>query len=139
MKKEEVPQDISRTYGGHRKVIYALNDGGDYETVESSGWETEEFVTLMAVEELRQLAADAYQRAQKGISSPLEYHMYSKRLDVAGLAQASGFFQWQIRRHLKPRVFAGLSQARLNRYCEVLGVAISDLKTLPDRFPVNDS
>ena len=133
MKKSNVPQDNNCTYGGHKKVIYAVNDSGDYEKVGSSGWEMEELATMMAVNELNDQAATAYQKVEQGLSSPLEYYMYVKRLDILGLAQVSGFFQWQVKRHLKPEVFFKLSKKKLNRYQEVLGLTELELTSLPKK------
>ena len=135
MKKDDVPQDNNRTYGGHKKVIYAVNPEGDYEKIGSSGWEAEEFATLMAVDELNEQAAAAYQRVQQGLSSTLEYHMYAKRLDILGLSQATGFYQWQIKRHLKPRVFSKLSTNKILKYLDVLGLTTAELNLLPEKAP----
>lgn len=135
MKKEDVPQDQSRTYAGHKKIIYATNKHGDYEKIESSGWESEEFVTLMAVKDLNNLTADAYQRVKAGQSASLEYHMYNKRLDVVGLSQATGFFQWQVKRHIKPKTFSKLSNKKLDNYCDALGLTLVELQTIPDQVP----
>ncbi len=132
MKKDDVPQDNNRTYGGHKKVIYATNRSGKYEKIDSTGWETEEFVTLMAVNELKEQALAAHQRVQQGLSSPLEYHMYDKRLDVLGLAQASSFFQWQIRRHIRPVIFSRLSNKTVARYLDVLGLTDAEFKSIPE-------
>lgn len=132
MKKSEVPQDKSTTYGGHTKMVYAQNEAGNYETVESSGWESEEFATLMAVEELNHLTEQAKKRVQSGQSSPLEYHMYSKRLDLVSLAQATGFFQWRIKRHLQPKIFSKLNQKQLSTYADVMGISVDTLKSLPE-------
>ena len=132
MKKSEVPQDNSKTYGGHTRVLYAKNDDGHYESVESSGWESEEYATMMAVEELNQLTAEAKRRVQAGESSPLEYHMYNKRLDVVSLSQATGFFQWRIKRHLQPQKFNKLSAKTLSLYADIMGISIDDLKTCPN-------
>lgn len=132
MKKDDVPQDNNRTYGGHKKVIYAVNDAGSYEQIGSTGWEAEEFATLMAVAALNGQTRAAAARVQAGISAPLEYHMYAKRLDVTGLAQATGFFQWQVRRHLRPAIFARLPARKIALYCEVLGLTEPQLRSLPD-------
>lgn len=132
MKKDDVPQDNNRTYGGHKKVIYATGGDGEYEKISSSGWEAEELVTLMAVDALNQQCVDAFTRAKQGISSSLEYHMYAKRLDVLSMAQATGFFQWQIKRHLKPSTFNRLSTKKISRYCDVLGIDEATLKALPN-------
>lgn len=131
MKKDDVPQDDSVTYAGHKKVIYATDSNNRYEAVESSGWEAEELVTCMAVEELNHLTADARQRVKSGETSPLEFHMYNSRLDVLGLAQVSGRFQWQIRRHFKPEVFSNISDKKLMPYCDAMGLSVEQLKTLP--------
>jgi hypothetical protein len=135
MKKQDVPQDNSPTYGGHKKVIYATNDAGQYETVGSSGWETEQFATSMAVDAINELALAAYWRGQQGLSSPLEYHMYAKRFDIAGLSQATGLFQWQIKRHIKPAIFARLSSKKRLRYLDVLQLTATELQTLPQQAP----
>lgn len=131
MNTEDVPQDNSKTYYGHKRLLYAQDKGGDYTTVTSSGWEAEEQATLNAVNEFERLAEEARMSVQRGESSPLFYHMYARRMDLPLLAQTSGLFQWQVKRHFKPTVFSKLSEKKLDRYSEVLGVSVDALKTLP--------
>jgi hypothetical protein len=131
MDEDQVPQDRSRTYGGHQKLLYAKSDGGDYRAVTSSGWEAEEVVTLAAVEELERLAKDTWLAARRDTVAPLQYHMVAQRMDIALLSQATGLFQWRIRRHFKPPVFAKLTDAILMRYSDALGIDISALQQLP--------
>jgi hypothetical protein len=57
--------------------------------------------------------------------------MYAQRLDLPMLSQVSGFWQWRIRRHLRPEIFAKLSPEILQRYAEVMGVTVEQLKRLP--------
>jgi hypothetical protein len=52
-------------------------------------------------------------------------------MDVALLSQTSGFWQWRVRRHLRPEGFAKLSPAALTRYAHALGIAPDQLRTLP--------
>ncbi len=52
MKTDEVPQDPTTTYGGVRKLLYAVDDKGEYTGVRSQGWDVENYVTQAAVEEL---------------------------------------------------------------------------------------
>ena len=132
MDEDQVPQDQSRTYGGHQKLLYAKSDGGDYRAVTSSGWEAEEAATLAAVEELERLAKDTWLAASSGTVAPLKYHMYAQRMDIALLSQATGLFQWRIRRHFKPLIFAKLPDALLMRYSNALGVDTPTLQQLPD-------
>jgi hypothetical protein len=132
MEKEAVPQDASPTYGGLRKLLYAVDAQGQYTGVQSSGWEAESFSTELAVSELNRQRDDAWQRAHDGNASALEYHMYRRRMDVDTLATVSGIWRWRVRRHFKPQVYAKLSDKLLARYAEAMGVSVAALKTLPD-------
>ena len=130
MDATDVPQEGSVTYGGHRKAVYARTGNGRLELVQSRGWEVEETVTRQAVQEFEELAAAALERVRAGQSSPLEVHMYRARMDVALLAQTSGLWCWQVRRHLRPAVFARLSKALRARYAQVLGIEPDQLDVI---------
>lgn len=131
MKLDDVPQEGNATLGGHRKLMYARDAQGRSVTVGSQGWEAEEICTLHAVDAIAAQAEDARARAQAGAASPLEYWMYARRMDVALLAQASGFWQWRVRRHLRPEGFARLAPAQRARYAQALGVSVQQLERLP--------
>ncbi|GHD48025.1 hypothetical protein SAMN05216429_11070 [Marinobacter persicus] len=131
MKLDEVPQDDSKSFEGQRKRLYARNADGEYTTALSSGWEAEDVVLDQAVEEYNRFAREARQRVQQGLSSPLEYHMYAHRMDITVLAQATGFFRWQVKRHLKPAVFRHLKPGKLQRYEEAFQMTADQLRTLP--------
>jgi len=128
MLDSEGPQEGNSTLGGHRKAMYARGEDGKLHIVQSAGWEVEEIVTRQAVDDLLRLTEDARQRAQAGQTSPLEYHMYRVRMDVPLLAQASGIWQWRIRRHFRPTIFARLSPALLARYADAMGMTVEQLK-----------
>ncbi len=131
MKSDEVPQETAKTYGGARKLLYAVDETGEYTGVRSAGWEVETYVTLAAVDEINRLRDDALARARAGQTSPLEFHMYERRMDLATLAAASGIWAWWLKRHFKPAVFAKLDQKLLARYAETLGITIEELRQLP--------
>lgn len=128
MLDSEVPQEGNSTLGGHRKAIYARGTDGKLHIVQSAGWEVEEIVTKQAVDDLLRLTENARQRVLAGQTSPLEYHMYRVRMDVPLLSQASGIWQWRIRRHFRPAVFAGLSASLLATYADAMGMAVEQLK-----------
>lgn len=133
MKKDEVPQDAENsTYGGVRKLIYAQDDSGDFVGVKSCGWEVEAMATQSALTLLKQQCDDAWVRAEQGQTSPLEYYMYYRRMDLALLSQTAGLFKWRIRRHFRPEKYKNLSHRVLERYSEALGLDIEQLKTLPE-------
>ncbi len=129
MKTDDVPQDNSKTYYGHKRLLYAQNDQGRYTSVQSTGWQAEEQATLDAVNEYQRLASEALADVQAGRTSPLPYFMYLKRMDLPLLAQTSGYFRWQIKRHFKPSIYARLSDKTLQRYADVLDVSLEQLKS----------
>ena len=131
MNVDAVPQEGNATLGGQRKLMYARDAAGRMVTVGSRGWEAEEIVTSHAVDALAAQAQAARARVVAGQASPLEYWMYARRMDERLLAQASGFWQWRVRRHLKPQPFAALTPAQLARYATALGIAPQMLATLP--------
>jgi len=133
VKKNDVPQDNSKTYQGQNKLVYAVDDSGHYQGVKSSGWEVESFATQLAVDDLNEQTNEALQQAHKGEVSPLAYHMLARRFDVPTLAGASGFYQWQIKRHLRPSIFIKLSDKKINRYCDALKISREALFTLPSQ------
>ncbi|MDM0041728.1 hypothetical protein QTH89_06135 [Variovorax sp. J22G21] len=131
MDLDAVPQEGNATLDGHSKLMYARDAQGRVVTTTSRGWEAEEIVTSHAVDVLVELAQAARARVAQGLASPLEYWMYERRMDVALLSQTSGFWQWRVRRHLKPSHFAALSGKQLARYSEALGLPVSTLQGLP--------
>lgn len=133
MKIKQVPQDHISTYADNSKAIYATDDNGEYSVVASTGWDVEEEATKQALNELERQATEAYEAVEAGNQSPLYYHMYAQRMDVVVLAQSVGMFQWRVKRHLKPTVFASLSKSILVRYCDALGLDLITINQLPSK------
>ncbi|UCV01890.1 hypothetical protein [Dechloromonas denitrificans] len=127
MLDSEVPQEGNVTLGGHRKALYARGADGKMHIVQSTGWEVEEIVTRQAVDDLNRLADEARQRVAAGQTSALEYHMHKARMDVPLLAQVTGLWQWRIRRHFRPDLFAHLSPSLLARYADAMGLTVAQL------------
>jgi len=126
-----VPQDTSPTYGGQRKLLYAVNEQGEYAGVQSQGWEPETQATLTAVAELDRLRNEALQRAASGQTSALEFHMFDRRMELDTLAATTGIWRWRIRRHFNPQRFAKLSPALLTRYADAMGITVEQLRNVP--------
>jgi hypothetical protein len=124
MKLDEVPQDHSSTYGGHCKLVYAVDASGHYQGAQSDGWEPEAFAT---VADLQEQDAEAQAAWQSGALSPLKCLMYRYRLDEPALGQITGLWQWRIRRHFRPAIYQKLSAAILARYAEAFGLPVEQL------------
>jgi hypothetical protein len=133
MKIEDVPQDPTKTYGGARKLLYAVDERGEYAGVQSAGWEVEAYVNSAAVEALNKLRDEAWTRARAGQASALEYHMYRRRMEPATLAAATRLWPWRVKRHLSAQGFARLSDKLLLRYAQALNLSVQDLRALPER------
>lgn len=127
MKVEDIPQDNCASYHGQRKIIYGTRDG-HYEAAASSGWHDESYATEMAVSELERQTEAARQAVAQGLYSPLYYHMFRFRHDETSLAAAAGVWKWQLRRHLRPAVFAKLPGKTLQKYADALQIGIDALK-----------
>jgi hypothetical protein len=127
----QVPQEGNRTLGSHRKALYAKNADGKMVIVPSRGSEVDETVTMQAVERMHAQAEEARSRALAGQTSPLEYWMYARRMDVALLSQVTGVWQWRIRRQFDPQRFERLPESQLSRYAEALGLTSDQLRALP--------
>ena len=139
MKEQDVPQDSENsTYGGEKKLIYAVNDCGDFVGVKSSGWEVEAEATRAALDLIHRQCEDSWARANRGETAALEYFMCYRRMDLTLLAQATGLFRWRIRRHLKPPIYARLGNPIMARYAQALELDIETLKHLPDK-PLHDA
>ena len=130
MRERDVPQEGNANLEGHRKAVYAVGDDGKLRIVPSRGWEVEELVTRQALADLERRAQEARGRVLAGRSSPLEYHMYRARMDVALLAQPTGLWRWRVRRHFRPDVFARLPERLRRRYADALDMEPAALERL---------
>ncbi|MDP4253343.1 MAG: hypothetical protein Q8938_05020 [Bacteroidota bacterium] len=130
MKKDEVPQDMSSLGKITREVCYATDDKGQYTTELSKGWDVKITALDAAWQDIHDKVAVAREKVRNGQASPLLLFMERGLMDIGIVAAYTGFWKWQIRRHLKPSVFNKLSEKRLQRYAEIFNVSPSELKSM---------
>ena len=130
MKKEAVPQDQGALGKITKEVCYATDGEGKYTTQLSEGWDVKTSALDVAWQDIGERVAAAKEKVSKKEASPLLYFMELKLMDIKVVAAYTGFWAWQIRRHLRPSVFQKLSDRRLRRYAEVFEVSVSDLKSM---------
>ena len=130
MKKEDVPQDVSALGKITKEVCYATDSDGKYTTELSKGWDVKITALDKAWEDIDVRIENARQKVLNGEASPLLFFMEKGIMDISLLADYTGFWQWQIKRHLKPDVFDNLSDKKLQRYAEVFNVSVDDLKNM---------
>lgn len=117
MKKKEVPQDEIKLFNGKPPdVMYAVDENGKYVRVKSAGWEPKNEVLRQAWEEVNENVEAALKAVQAGEKSPIYYFMHKNIMDVKLLAEYTGLWSWQVKRHLKPKVFRKLKDKTLEKY-----------------------
>lgn len=132
MRIEDIPQEPS-ILEGHLRACYARNASGKYELATSKGWEVERVANQLAVAAVNAQIEQALDAVRNGKSSALAYHMARAHMNPRLLAAHSGFWVWQVKRHLRPGPFQRLAEPALRRYAAALGI---DLATLTAKVPV---
>ncbi len=130
MKKEEIPQDLSSLGKITKEVCYAVDGSGKYVTELSRGWEIKINALDVAWNDIEGRKATAKEKVFRNEVSPLLFFMERALMDITILAGYTGFWKWQIKRHLRPEVFNKLSDKKLQRYADVFNVGIEDLKSM---------
>ena len=130
MTKEEVPQDKSPISNITREVCYATDSEGKYITELSRGWHVKASALDVVWNETNEQVEISRQRVLNNQASPLLFFMEAKMMDISLVASYSGFWKWQVKRHLIPSVFNKLSVKKLQRYANIFNVTIADLKTM---------
>ena len=130
MKKEDVPQDLSSLGKITKEVCYATDDAGKYITELSKGWDVKITALDTAWNEIDETIKQAREKVLMNEASPLLYYMEKALMDTKILADYSGFWQWQVKSHLKPAVFNNLPDEKLERYAVVFNVSVAELKNI---------
>ena len=128
MKKEDIPQDTGAFGKITKEVCYATDADGHYTTELSKGWDVKNSANDAAWQDIDDRVRAAKERVLKNEASPLLYFMELKLMDIKVLAAYTGFWAWQVRRHMRPDIFKTLSDRRLERYAKVFEVRVEDLK-----------
>src|ERR1700744_223272 len=130
MKKEDVPQDLGALGKITKEVCYATDESGKYTTQLSDGWAIKATALDIAWQDIEVRIAAAKQKVLNNEASPILFFMEKALMDIEILAGYAGFWQWQIKRHLKPDVFNKLSDKKLQKYADAFNISIHDLKTM---------
>ena len=130
MKKENIPQDRSALAKLTKELSYATDESGNYVTALSNGWEIKAEALDIAWDDIKHRIAEAKAKVEKNEVSPVLFFMELRLMDIGIVAGYTGFWKWQIKRHLKPDVFKKLSDNKLTKYAEAFDVSVDELKTM---------
>jgi hypothetical protein len=130
MKKEELPQDLGALGKITGEVCYVIDESGNYITRLSNGWEIKSSALEVAWKEVEQRIQEAHKKVLQKEASPILFFMELRVMDVGIVAAYTGFWKWQVKRHLKYSVFQKLSPSKLAKYAELFEVSQEELKTM---------
>jgi len=130
MKKENIPQDPGGLNNFTREVVYATDDNGNYVTELSSGWEVKSTALDIAWKDIEERIIAARQKVLNKEASPLLFFMELRLMDTGIVSAYTGFWKWQVKRHLKPAAFEKLSDKKLQQYADAFNVSVTELKTM---------
>src|ERR1700709_457667 len=99
MKKDDIPQDLSALGKITKEVVYATDSSGKYTTELSSGWDVKIEALNTAWGDIDKRIAEAKQKVEDKQASPIYFFMEYRLMDISILADYTGFWQWQIKRH----------------------------------------
>ena len=131
MEKENVPQDNANVFEGKLRVLmYATEKDGKYTKVPSVGWEPENVVLSQVWEDVNEKVEEVKKRVLAGELSPVAYYMEKQMMDVSIISQYTGFWKFNVKRHLKASNFAKLSEQQLEKYAVAFQITIEELKNI---------
>ena len=130
MKKNEIPHDLGALGKITKEVCYAVDESGKYTTELSEGWEIKANALDVAWKDVDARIADAKQKVLNQEASPLLYFMELKLMDVPIVSAYTGFWKWQVKKHLKPAAFKKLSDQKLQKYAEIFETTVDNLKNV---------
>src|ERR1700749_406581 len=109
MKKEDIPQDDGALNKLTKEVCYVVDESGKYITGLSSGWDVKKEALDVAWDDIAGRIAAARQKVLNNEASPVLFFMEYRLMDIATVAAYSGFWKWQVKKHMKPASFKKLS------------------------------
>lgn len=130
MKTTDIPQDPSPLDKFTKEVCYAVGEDGKYVVGLSRGWQVKADALGIAWQDAEARMNEALQKIQSGEASPILYYMELNLMDMPTLSAYTGFWQFTIKRHLKPSVFKNLSNKKLQQYAEVFDISVDELKNM---------
>lgn len=128
MKKDQVPQDNGSLSKVAQELCYAVDENGNYITVQSSGWDVKSAALDESMELIQERVEETKKEIAAGKLSPLAYFMEVHRMDISILSSYAGIHRWFVKRHFNPKRFRKLSDKTLKKYADVFEISVDELK-----------
>lgn len=115
-------------YGQYRELLYGYDKDGSFKKDVGYHGEADRVTLQQAWDLFAERAEDAKKKVLEGKASPVLYYMEKTMLTPLDLSMHAGIGLWRVKRHLKPKVFARLSEETLKKYAEVFSITVQQLK-----------
>jgi len=134
VKKEQVPQDKgSLSENKLNELCYAVDEDGNYTTVQSSGWDVKSIALDESMDLIRERIEQTKREIAEGKLSPIAYFMELNKMDLPLLASYAGIHRWFVKRHFNPEKFRKLSAKTLKKYADAFDISVEELQNFkPD-------
>lgn len=130
MEKNKVPQDDENIFEGHSKMVYALDENGNYVKVPTRGWEPENVALQQAWETIHERTEVARRMVLEGRMSPLGFFMEKNMMNTKLLSEYTGISERKIKKHLEPKVFSSLTSEVISEYASVFKISPEQLTNI---------
>ena len=89
-------------------------------TALSNGWEVKSSALEVAWKDVEQRIEAARQKVINKEASPILFFMEYRVMDIPIVAAYTGFWKWQVKKHMKYSVFEKLSHSKLEKYAALI-------------------
>jgi hypothetical protein len=117
-------------YGVHRELLYNYDKDGNFKKDVGFHGEPDRVILQQAWDHFGERIEDARKQVLEGKASPILYYMEKTMLTPMDLSMHAGVAFWRVKRHLKPKVFAKLSEKTLKKYAEAFNITLVQLKKI---------
>jgi hypothetical protein len=130
MENDQNPVYKDERYGRYREMMYKYDEQGNFAKDVGYHPEQDRLVLQQAWDLFGERAEEARKKVLEGKASPVLYYMEKTMLTPLDLSMHAGISLWRVKRHLKPGVFAKLSEKILNKYATAFNITVDQLKKI---------
>jgi hypothetical protein len=128
--KQSNPVYKNQEYGKYRELFYSYGPEGQFEKSVGYHGEADRLTLQQTWDFFDERIQDARQKVKDGKASPILFWMEKIYVTPSELSTHTGIMTWRIKRHLKPKVFNGLSEKTLSKYAEAFNITPHELKNI---------
>ncbi len=131
VEKEGKAEKEELIYTYNRELHYSFEPGKGYTRKVDYHYPGNQVIIKQSWDEAESRLKDISSKIRKGQLSPIAFYMEKNLMELPMLSDYTGFMQWRIKRHLKPKVFSKLKPGILSNYASVFNIGVNELMNPP--------